>query len=172
MPHLIIDQPVCGIGVACFGYALHKQKHTKLWMSKLTFWYYCLNILTLIYFCSFIWSSGVKTATELKAELHVNEITFPYLLEIGLAKNRCRMKVDLFLPATGKQGSLLVDINKVWIHASHQGCLHYGPVLRVQIHITNIIAPTGPNKTWRTNRLFQILVVIHFYINSIKQYLN
>lgn len=65
--------------------------------------------------------------------------------------------MDLLLPATGKLGSLMVDGDKVWIHARHQGCLHDGPVLRVQIHILDITAPTGPYKTLGTKTLFQIL---------------
>lgn len=93
---------------------------------------------------------------------------FPYLLQLGLAQDRCRMKVDLLLPATGKQGTLMVDIDKVWIHASHQGCLHHGPVLRVHIHIADITAPTGPHKTWGENTPFQILIFIH----STKKWLN
>lgn len=76
------------------------------------------------------------------------------------------MKVDLLLPATGKQGSLMVDIDKVWIHASHQGCLHHGPVLRVHIHIADITAPTGPHKTWGKYTAFQILIFIHLFIHS------
>lgn len=80
----------------------------------------------------------------------------PYLLEIGFAEDRSRMKVDLLLPATGKLGIHMVDVDKVWIHASHYGCLHHSPVLRVQIHIADITAPTGPNKTWEKNSIYKI----------------
>lgn len=88
---------------------------------------------------------------------------FSHLLELGLAQDRCGMKVDLFLSVTRKQGGLLVDMDQVWIHASHQGCLHHGPVLRIQIHITDVTASTGPHETWGTNRPFQILVFIYLF---------
>lgn len=72
---------------------------------------------------------------------------FSYLHKLGLAQDRCGMKVDFLLPVAGKQGGLLIDIDQVWIHACHQGCLHHSPVLRVQIDITDITAPTGTDKT-------------------------
>lgn len=89
---------------------------------------------------------------------------FSYLHKLGLAQDRCGMKVDFLLPVAGKQGGLLIDIDQVWIHACHQGCLHHSPVLRVQIDITDITAPTGTDKTWGRNSMFQVLVYIYLFI--------
>lgn len=72
------------------------------------------------------------------------------LFVVGRAQDGCRVEDDLPLAVTGQQGGLLVHVDQVWKHASHQSRLHHSPVLRVKVHVTDITASTSTNETWGT----------------------
>lgn len=87
--------------------------------------------------------SGVKSS----ADSYVWRKWLSYLFELGLVQDRCGVKMQLLLPAAGKQGSFLIHVGQVWIHPSHQCCFHYSPVLGILIHVTDITAPVSPHET-------------------------
>lgn len=58
------------------------------------------------------------------------------------------MEEKIPFSVTGEQEGVLVDMDKVWIHAGHQRRLYNSPVFRVLIHVTDVAGPTSPYKTW------------------------
>lgn len=94
---------------------------------------------------------------------------FTYLRQMGLTQDGRGMKVYFLLLATRQLGTFAVNMDQVWVHTSHQGCLHHGPVLRVHVYIADITGTTGPYKTWGNRNS---ITCLHSFNHSFNKSVN
>lgn len=82
------------------------------------------------------------------------------LLELRLTEDGGRVETDPLLLDAHEGGALAVHMQQVGVHACNQCRFHHRPVLRVQVHVTDV--PT----TTRTHKTLRMHVQINTYMNT------
>lgn len=124
-PHLIVDEPVCGVGRAALDHTGREKGSRRLILMM-------LRNVSVAAFKSFAAYEGHDVSA--------------YPFGLALVQHRGRVEEDLLLPVGAQHRGLLHDVDDVWIHPGHQGGFHHRPVLRVHVDIADVAAASGPHE--------------------------